>query len=54
MRTYKYIPFPELRRKYERRRRLRKALAELVIKIFISAACGVMMGLMLTGMWIEF
>lgn len=54
MRAYKYIPFPELRRKYERRRRLWKALEELVVKILISVTCGVMMGLMLTGMWITF
>lgn len=54
MRSYQYIPFPELRRQYERRRRLRKALPELVIKILISVVCGIFMGLILTGMWIEF
>ena len=53
MKQYKYTPFPELCRKSERRRRLWKALAEIVVKILISAAYGAIMGLMLTGIWIE-
>lgn len=54
MRRYQYIPFPELRQQYRRRQRLLKALADITIAVTIWAACGVMAGLMLAGLWIEF
>lgn len=54
MRRYQYIPFPELRRQYERRRRLIKALADITIVVTISASYGIVIGLMVTGMWFTF
>lgn len=54
MRRYQYVPFPELRQQYRRRQRLLKALADIAIAITISVAYGIMAGLMLAGLWIEF
>ena len=54
MRRYQYIPFPELRQQYIRRPRLIKARADIAIAITISVAYGIMAGLMLAGLWIEF
>ncbi len=54
MRSYQYIPFPELRRQYERRLKLRRMQADFFMATVISAAYGIMTGLMLAGVWVEF
>lgn len=54
MKQYEYIPFPELRRQYRHKRRIRKMLTGFIETMIISAAYGIAIGLMLTGMWITF
>ena len=54
MKSYKYIPFPELRQQYRRRQRLLRAFIDITIAVTISAVYGVMAGGMLAGFWIEF
>jgi hypothetical protein len=54
MKSYKYIPFPELRQQYRRRQRLVRTLTDFIIAVTISAVYGVMAGGMLAGFWIEF
>lgn len=54
MKQYKYIPFQDLRWQYQRRRRLQKAVEDFIMTVILSAAYGITMGLMLTGMWIIF
>lgn len=51
-RVYEYIPLPELRRMYKRRRRIRKMAMEFAVTVMVSAPYGIMMGLMLMGLWI--
>lgn len=52
MRNYNYIPLPELRHRYQRRNRIKRILAETVIEVVFMAVYGIVMGLMLTGLWI--
>jgi len=54
VKSYKYIPYPELRRQYGRRCRLRKMLADVVATVVIPTAYGAMVGVMLAGVWITF
>lgn len=50
MKSYKYIPFPELRQQYRRRQRLVRTLTDFIIAVTISAVYGVMAG----GCWLDF
>lgn len=54
MRNHDYIPLPELRRQYQYRNRLKRILAEIAIEAAFMAVYGIIMGLMLTGLWFEF
>lgn len=54
MHRYQYIPFPELRRQYQYRCQRRKLLAQLSITVLVSAVYGIVIGLMVTGMWFTF
>lgn len=52
MRKYKIIPFPELRRMYRRRRRIRKIAMEFAVTMMVSVPYGIGIGLMIMGLWI--
>lgn len=54
MKSYKYIPFPELRQQYRRRQRLIRAFTDITIAVTISVSYSIMAGLMLAGLWITF
>ena len=54
MKTYNYIPLPELRRGYRRRDRLKRVLAEIAIELVFAAVYGMFWGLMIMGLWIRF
>lgn len=52
MRNYEIIPLPKLRRMYQRRRKLRKMATEFVITVMVPATYGIVIGLMLLGLWV--
>lgn len=51
MKTYNYIPLPELGRQYQRRDRLKRVLAGIAVEVAFMAVYGIVMGLMLTELW---
>lgn len=50
MRTYEYIPFPELRRQYRKERKHRKAALQLLKWSARAAAYGMIAGMMAAGL----
>ena len=52
MGTYKYIPFPELRRQYRQERKRKKQLAEFVKMSLLAIIYGIIMGMMAAGIWV--
>ncbi len=51
MKSYRYIPFPELRRQYRQERKRKQQIAEFVKMSLLAIGYGIIMGMMAAGIW---
>ena len=51
MKSYRYIPFPELRRQYRQERKRKQRIAEFVKMSLLAIGYGIIMGMMAAGIW---
>ena len=51
VKSYRYIPFPELRRQYRQERKRKQQIAEFVKMSLLAIGYGIIMGMMAAGIW---